>query len=125
MYPPRGEDASGTTSKEIRIFVNFCEFLPLGLILWYTVRVVKIFPLFCLLSSTAFGALVEPLPAPEFADMEMSTNLPFEVSNENAFYKNENLSRMAATTVGRMMDFQGMMSFPRDERRRYGIIPIW
>ena len=105
--------------------MNFCEFLPLGLILWYTVRVVKIFPLFCLLPSAAFGTLVEPLPAPEFADMEMSTNLPFEVSNENAFYKNENLSRMAATTVGRMMDFQGMMSFPRDERRRYGIIPIW
>ena len=40
----------------------------------------KIFSWFCLLPSVAFCALVEPLPAPEFADTEVSTNIPFEVS---------------------------------------------
>ena len=29
---------------------------------------------------SANGAAVEPLPAPEFADTEVSTNIPFEVS---------------------------------------------
>ena len=48
--------------------------------MWYTARIVKIFPVFCLLPAVAFGALVEPLPAPEFADTEVSTNLPFSVS---------------------------------------------
>ena len=40
----------------------------------------KIFSWFCLLPSVAFCALVEPLPGPEFADTEVSTNIPFEVS---------------------------------------------
>ena len=33
-----------------------------------------------LLPPTAFGVLVEPLPAPEYADTEVSTNIPFAVS---------------------------------------------
>ena len=40
----------------------------------------KIFFWFCFFPSVAFCALVEPLPAPEFADTEVSTNIPFEVS---------------------------------------------
>ena len=34
----------------------------------------KIFSWFYLLPAVAFCALVEPLPAPEFADAEVSTN---------------------------------------------------
>ena len=35
-----------------------------------------------LLPSTAFGVAVGPLPAPEYADTEVSTNIPFAVSLE-------------------------------------------
>ena len=38
----------------------------------------KIFSWFCLLPSVAFCALVEPLPAPEFADTEVSAHPPLE-----------------------------------------------
>ena len=38
--------------------------------------------MFCLFPAVTFGVLVEPLPPPEYADTEVSTNIPFAVSLE-------------------------------------------
>ena len=38
----------------------------------------KFFPLFCLLPAVAFCTIVEPLPAPEFADAEVSAHHPLD-----------------------------------------------
>ena len=40
----------------------------------------KIFPLILLVPVMAFGVTVEPLPQSEYADTEVSTNIPFDVS---------------------------------------------
>ena len=40
----------------------------------------KIFPVICLFPAVAFGALVGPLPPSEYADTEVTTNIPFAVS---------------------------------------------
>ena len=46
---------------------------------WYNTHM-KIVPLILLVPMMAFGVTVEPLPQSEYADTEVSTNIPFEVS---------------------------------------------
>ena len=45
-------------------------------IIWH----VRLFAAFLLVPAAALGVVVEPLPPPEYADTEVSTNLPFVVS---------------------------------------------
>ena len=58
----------------------------------------KFCPVFCLFPAVAFCARVEPLPAPEFADTEVVTNLPFTVNLETTSRIEFSLSLDASPT---------------------------
>ena len=73
--------------------------------------------LFVLLPMVAFGVAVEPLPQSEYADTEVSTNIPFEVSFDAMSRLNFSISLEASpsncveVSIGADADGDGILSF--------------
>ena len=63
------------------------------------IRLMRLFVAFLLVPAAALGVAVEPLPPPEFADAEVSTNLPFVVSLDSMSRLEFTLSLDASLTT--------------------------
>ena len=78
--------------------------------------------MFAILPAVAFGVTVETLPQSEYADTEVSTNIPFEVSFDTMSRVNFSLSLDASPSnsvevaVGTDADGDGDLSFEEADR---------